>query len=123
MTKYLHPNVHDKGLEWVPTVVDRMVAVTGDPAAYAEIASTTVAYVTLTPADFTIADGDVSGRKITSAAQFSQTTGQGDPTHILWVDDNAQAIVLKTDEELTQMLDAGLALSWPEITYESRDPS
>ena len=126
MSRFLHPNVHDKGLEWIPTVVDRMLAVTGDPGSYADIGTTaiTVAEVPLSAVDFTIAAGDVSGRKITSAAKPDQSvTASGDPAHILWVDDTAQIIVLKTDETAPQILAAGLTLNWPAVTYESRDPS
>lgn len=124
MTKYVHPNVHDKGLEWVRDNVDREVAVAGDPADYAAVAAITVAERPLAPGDFTIAAGDVSGRKISSAAASGDVVDTaGDPTHIVWVDDTNSLLVFKTEETLTQHLDAGLALSWPGLTYESRDPT
>ncbi len=68
MSKFANTDVLDGSLTVVATAT-RMVAVSGQPASYAAADAGKLAEATLTGADFTLAAGDISGRKVTVAAK------------------------------------------------------
>jgi hypothetical protein len=68
-----------------------MYVCSAEPANYAGIAAVTLASTTLTAGDgngdYTIGEGDVSGRKVTVAQQADiSITGNGDADHIVLAD-------------------------------------
>lgn len=96
----------------------------GEPANYAGIAAVSLADVALTPdTDFTKANGDVSGRKVTVAAKAGVTVDNtGTATHI--------AIARTTDSTLryvttctSQGLTAGNTVNIPAWDIEVTDPT
>lgn len=95
-----------------------------EPANYAGIAAVSLADVALTPdTDFTKANGDVSGRKVTVAAKSGVTVdNSGTATHI--------AIARTTDSTLryvttctSQVLTAGNTCNVPAWDIEVGDPT
>ena len=96
----------------------------GEPANYAGIAAVSLADVALTPdTDFTKANGDTSGRKVTVAAKSGVTVdSSGTATHI--------AIARTTDSTLryvttctSQVLTAGNTVNVPAWDIEVGDPT
>lgn len=95
-----------------------------EPANYAGIAAVSLASVALTPdTDFTKANGDTSGRKVTIAAKNSvSVTASGTATHI--------AIARSTDSTLryvttctSQALTSGNTVNIPAWKIEVADPT
>lgn len=95
-----------------------------EPANYAGIAAVSLASVALTPdTDFTKANGDTSGRKVTVAAKSAvSVSSSGTATHI--------AIARSTDSTLryvttctSQALTSGNTANIPAWKIEVQDPS
>lgn len=68
MPKFAATEVLDGSLNVVSTAT-RMVAINGQPASFAAAEAGRLAEAPLTSADFTLAAGDVSGRKVSVAAK------------------------------------------------------
>ena len=68
MPKFASTDVLDGSLNVVRTAT-RMVAVNGQPASFAAADAGRLAEAPLTSADFTLAAGDISGRKVSVAAK------------------------------------------------------
>jgi hypothetical protein len=90
-----------------------------EPANFAGIAAVSLASVVIDGTDFTIANGDTSGRKVTVAQQAGMTiSGTGDATHI--VIDNGTDIYVTTCT--TQALVSGGSVTCPAFDIEIADP-
>jgi hypothetical protein len=96
----------------------------GEPANYAGIAAVSLADVALTPdTDFTKANGDTSGRKVTIAAKSGVTVdNNGTATHVV--------IARTTDSTLrdvttctSQVVTAGNTVNFPAWKHEVLDPT
>ena len=68
MSKFCSNAVFDTALAKISTAT-RMVALNGQPATYAAADAGRLSEAATVPADFTVANGDVSGRKVTIAAK------------------------------------------------------
>jgi hypothetical protein len=97
------------------------------PANYAGIAAVSLADIAVTPGDgngdFTIANGDTNGRKLTTGAQSGVTVdSSGDASHIVWAlssDTTLRYVTTCT----TQTLTSGNTVSWGAIDIEIADPT
>jgi hypothetical protein len=86
MGKYCNPIVLDGALGVVATAT-HMVALSGQPADYATALAGKLADATMTGADFVLAAGDVSGRKVTVAAKSGLTViSAGTVDHVALLD-------------------------------------
>ena len=75
--------VIDGGLDYLAANATRVHVCSSEPAAYANIAAAQLAVYTISGANFTKANGDVSGRKITLGAQTGAIAGAaGNGTHL-----------------------------------------
>lgn len=124
MAKSVHNDVLDAALDEVATAT-RLVVCSGEPANFAGIAAVNLAQVTLTAGDgggdYTIADGDTSGRKVTVAQQASiSITSTGTATHVS-LDDGVtlQYVTTCTSQALT----SGGTVTVPAWDIEIADPS
>lgn len=82
MAKYANDIVMDAALDVIATAT-RMDVCSGQPANFAGIAAVALADVTLDSSDFSKANGDVSGRKVTVAAQNGVLIdSSGTATHV-----------------------------------------
>lgn len=106
MAKSVHNDVLDAALDEAATSINLTVC-SAEPANYAGIAAVTLATVTLTAGDgngdYTVADGDTSGRKLTVAQQASiSITTTGTATHVC-LDDGVtlQYVTTCTSQGLT----------------------
>ncbi len=106
------------------TTATRMSICSAEPANFAGIAAVQLANVVMTPGDgndYTISDGDVSGRKVVTVQQANVTidvTGTGN--HIV-LDDGVNLVLVTTmvDESLVA-LQVRTIPSW---SAEVRDPT
>ena len=103
---------------------DTLSVCSGQPANVAGIAAVLLAEVALTPGDgngdFTIANGDTNGRKLTVAQQAAiAITASGDATHIVIDDGTNLYITTCTSQTLT----SGGTVTVPAWDIEVADPS
>lgn len=84
MSKSAPNNYLDNGPQYAKDTYDRLFICSQQPTTYAEASSTyMLATVNITTTDFTVADGDTSGRKVTVAAQSTiSPTNSGTATHV-----------------------------------------
>lgn len=103
---------------------DRMYVCSAEPANFAGIAAVTLATATMTPnTDYTKANGDTSGRKVTMAAKNGvSVTASGTATHIvlgLTTDSTLRYVTTCTSQALT----SGNTVNIPAWKIEVADPA
>lgn len=124
MAKRASNAVLDAALAKIATATT-LVITSDEPINYAGVASVALADVTVTPGDgngdFTIDDGDVSGRKLVIAAQEDfDVDATGTATHVCLHDGATLLFVTTcTSQSLTQ----GNKVSTPEWKIEFTDPT
>lgn len=105
---------------------DMLHVCSGQPANYAGIAAVLLAEVALTVGagngDYTLADGDTSGRKLTVAAQSAVSiTATGTATHVALSD--GAAVLYYVTTCTSQALTSGGTVDVPAWDVEVADPS
>jgi hypothetical protein len=123
MAKQAPDPMIDASLDYV-AASDRMFICSAEPANYAGIAAVTLATVTMTPVtDFTKANGDTSGRKVTTAAKNTQSvTTSGTATHVVL--GTVSGSVLRYVTTCTsQALTSGNTVNIPAWKIEIADPT
>jgi hypothetical protein len=124
MAKQSPDQILDAALNEIATST-RLVVCSAEPANFAGIAAVLLASVALTAGagngDFTIANGDTSGRKITVAQQASiSVTNSGTATHVSLDDGTAlQYVTTCTSQALT----SGNTVTVPAWKVEIADPT
>jgi len=109
----------DGGLDKIATCTTLTVCA-GQPVSYADIAARELASVTIDGADFTKADGDTSGRKVTVAQQSNiSITSDGTADHITIDDGTDYVITTCTAQGLT----SGGTVTVPAHDHEISDPA
>ena len=123
MAKFANDLVMDAALDFVRLNAERLVVCAGQPANYAAVAGAALADVAIDDTDFTLANGDTSGRKSTLAQQANipiDTSGTAD--HVVVVDDtNSRILIITTCT--SQALTAGGTVTVPAFDEEIADPS
>ena len=124
MAKQLHNDVFDAALAKIATCT-HLNFCSSQPAAYANIAGVSLANVTLTAGDgngdYVIADGDVSGRKITVGAQTGMVpTGNGTVTYAV-LDDGTT--LLAANPITSQAITTAQVWDSPAFDIELTDPT
>ena len=123
MGKKLDDSVFDAGLDEIRDNCNLMVALPSEPADYAAAVANQLADVAMAPGDFTKANGDVSGRKLTVAAKngvLIDTTGTY--THVALLD-TVNTVLLAVSTGTSQALTAGNTMNFPAWDIELRDPT
>ena len=122
MAKWANDLMMDASLDYVAGSV-RMVACSAQPANYAGIAAVALADVTLAGGDFTKANGDTSGRKVTVAAKSSVPIDtSGTATHIS-LDHGTTLRFVTTCTPLALTAGAGNTVNFPSWKDEIADPA
>ena len=87
MAKYCHPDVIDNGLSLIKTGCNQMLACSALPTDRANALTLALADVVMATGDFTLAAGDVSGRKVIVAAKAAVLIdSNGSATHVALLD-------------------------------------
>jgi hypothetical protein len=124
MAKAISDDVLDAALAELATAT-RQVVCSAEPANFAGIAAVALADVTLTAGDgngdYTIADGDASGRKLTVAQQADVLIdASGTATHVTY-DDGTTLLGVTTCT--SQALTSGGTVTVPAHDFEIADPT
>lgn len=126
MAKFSPDAIMDAGLA-VIALADECYVCSTQPANYAGIAAVTLAGpIVMTPGagngDYTLADGDVSGRKLTVAAQNgASVTGTGTAGHIVLATGGATDLIRAITTCTSQALTSGNTVNIPAWDWEILD--
>jgi len=122
VAKNIHNDVLDAALNVIKNNANQMALCSQEPSTRDEALVTyMLAVVPISATDFTIADGDVSGRKAIVAEQLSvlvSATGTG--THISLVDNTR---LLYTTDCISQIVTQDNLLDLPTWDIEIQDPT
>lgn len=126
MGKMASDTMLDGSLNVLKSNVTRQVACSAEPTTYAEANATyALADVTLDSDDFTLANGDSSGRKVTVAAKNGVTIdASGDATHVALLNvTGTELLYVTTCTTLTLTSGGGNTVNFPAWKIEIADPS
>lgn len=124
MAKSVHDDVLDGALNIIKNNCTRMVACSTQPTTFTEANATfALADVTMTSTDFTAANGDTSGRKLTIAAKSGVTVdASGTYQHVALLDvTNSKLLYVTTGT--SQALTSGNTVNFPAWKIEIADPT
>ncbi len=98
MAKSVHNDVLDGALSVIRSSCTRMTLCSAEPGTFAQASATlALADTDMAPADFVLADGDTSGRKMTVAAKAGVPINVGgSATHIALLDVAASRLLYVT---------------------------
>ncbi len=123
MGKLVGNDVLDGALNVIRNSGNLMVVLPSEPASFAAAQAAKLAEVSMSSGDFTLADGDTSGRKVTVAAKSGISVGaSGTATHIGILDTSGSRLLYVTTCA-SQVLSTGGAVSLAAWAIEIRDPS
>jgi hypothetical protein len=126
MSKKIPDDVMDVALNDIADNGNKLDLCSQEPASYAEIATYSLGQVTLTPGDgngdYSVQDGDVSGRKLTLAEQTVPGSADGTATHEVISDPDNSAIKAITTCNIPVSNAVNVLLNEHDI-WEIRDPS
>lgn len=122
MAKIVHDDVLDGATSVIKTNANSMIACSSQPTTRAEAVTTyALADVAMASGDFTQANGDTNGRKVTVAAKTAvpiDTTGTA--THVALVDGTRLLYVTTCT---SQALTSGGTVDFPAWDIEIADPT
>jgi hypothetical protein len=118
-----HNDLLDNGPLYLKNNCNEVTLCSQEPTTYTDAHTTyKLASVAVTTGDFAVADGDVSGRKVTMASKTGITpTGNGTATHMAFNDTNNSKLLL-VKQITSQALLTSQAVTIPANRYEVRDP-
>jgi len=128
MARSIDDTVLDAALNDLKTNVNQIVLCEGQPLTYAEAttlksaAGKKLASIAVVSTDFTIANGDVSGRKVTLAGKSGTVTESGNYDHIAWVD-TVNLVLKNVSVGTLQALTAANPVNTPAHKFEIKDPT
>lgn len=121
MGKWANDNVMDNGLNWIKNNTNEMHICNNQPASYADLSTMSLGSVAMTSADFTLADGDISGRKLTVAAKDIIASADGTATHVVLANSSTSILVYVTTMT-SKTVNNGDTVSLSAWDIELRDP-
>lgn len=123
MAKFVATAILDLALNQIKTNSNRMVVCSAQPTTYAELTTYKLAEVAMAAADYTLAAGDVSGRKFTTAAKTGvSVTTSGTATHVALGNSTASTLDLVTTCT-SQAINTGGTVDIPAWKYEIQNPT
>lgn len=122
MAKTVHNDVLDAAFNTVKNNCDKITLLSGQPATFAaaDAGALVLASITMTSADFTIADGDISGRKLVIAEKTGAGAASGAASVLALLDSANSRILYTTDGNFT--VTAGQAFTLQSFKAEIADP-
>ncbi|NTV41800.1 MAG: hypothetical protein HGA63_00720 [Syntrophobacteraceae bacterium] len=122
-----HDDLLDNGPKYLKDYCTKVTLCNAQPTTYSDANTLSptgmkLAEVTLTTTDFSMADGDTSGRKVVMAAKTGITPGaNGTATHMAFLDTNNSKLLL-VKQISSQVLSTSQSITIPSNRYEVRDP-
>lgn len=127
MTKSAHDDVLDGSLNIIKNNATRMTMCAGAPASFAAAnigGGNFLADVTMASGDFTLADGDTSGRKATVAAKSAINVDvSGTADHVALLDVANSKLLYVTEISNPQAVTSGNEANLSAWPIEIRDPT
>lgn len=122
MAKIVDDSVLDGALNILKNNVNEMQACSTQPTTRTEAITTyKLANATMASGDFTVANGDSSGRKVTMAAKSGETVDtSGTATHVSLT---SASLLLYVTTCTSQALTSGNTVNFPTWKIEIADPS
>ncbi|GAB4152640.1 MAG: hypothetical protein Tsb0016_25070 [Sphingomonadales bacterium] len=123
MPKTVHDDVLDAAFNTVRNSCDKITLLAGQPAnfAAADGGPLVLATIAMTSADFSIGDGDVSGRKLTISEKAGTGSVSGVASVVALLDSGGGRVLYTTDGNFT--VTQGQAFSLQSFKAEIADPS
>lgn len=122
MAKKIPDAVMDIALTDIKTNVDEVHLCAGAPADHTDVAAHSLGHVHVDTDDFTIADGDTSGRKITLATQTITADANGTADHVVCVDAGTAIKAITTISSKVLVSTTDYSIEAVDL-WEIRDPS
>jgi hypothetical protein len=123
MAKLVATAILDLALNQIKNNSNRMVVCSAQPTVYADLTTLKLAESAMVAGDYTLANGDTSGRKLTTGAKNGLTiTANGNATHIGLGNSVATTLDLVTTCT-TQALNTGGTVDVPGWKYEIQNPT
>lgn len=124
MAKATPDAVLDAMADYIISKADTLYVCSGEPANFAGIAAVALADVAIDSGDFTKANGDSSGRKVTIASQSAiPIDSNGTATHVVLAKAAATSELLYVTTCTSQALTAGGTVTAPAWKIEVADPT
>lgn len=121
MAKATPDAILDAMADAISAAVTTMYVTSAEPANYAGIAAVALANVAFTSSDLTKANGDTSGRKVTTTQKSSVTIdATGTATHVVLA---SGSVLLYVTTCTSQALTAGGTVTIPAWKIEVADPA
>jgi hypothetical protein len=122
MGKKTADSVIDASLNYIVSNATQMILCDAEPADRAEAVATALATIPVTGADFTISNGDISGRKLRVGAKTSeQVDVNGNYNHTCLI--SGTELLKVTTATNPRALYAGDLVNLPAWDYEIEDPA
>ena len=124
MAKLVHDDVLDAALNFIKNNANEMTVCSGEPATYADAHTTLkLADVVMASGDFTVGEGDASGRKVAVAQKANVTVdATGTAVRVCLNDTSGSKLLYKT-ECTSQSLTSGNTVTFPTWDIEIADPT
>lgn len=128
MTKWVHADVLDGGLNQIKNNCDKLILTSTYAAgdSYATVVANTLAETAMSSTDFTLGTGASSARTLTSASgkqdAAANASGGGAPMHLCFVDTVNSKVLWVTDETSDQTITAGNPVTFPSLVYTASQP-
>lgn len=123
MGKWANDNVMENGLNWIKNNCNEMHICSQQPTNFTEATSTySLGSVAMSSSDFTLADGDTSGRKLTVAGKEISVSADGTITHVALVDTSTSTLMYVTTTN-SESVSAGNTANVGSWDVEIGDPS
>jgi hypothetical protein len=130
MAKFADDGIMDAALDNLINNADKLVVCAGQPANYSDATTDTgsggnaLGETAIGTGDFTKANGDTSGRKVTVAAQSGISVDvDGTADHVAIIDDTNTTLKLVTTLSSSQSVSAGGTMDTDAFDEEIEDPA
>lgn len=121
MTNFVSDNAMDALLNEIATATALHVC-SGDPADRAAVISNSLGTVAVSASDFTNANGDTSGRKVTRAQKSITAASASGTAAVIALIDSTE-LIHKSDLSSTQSITSGNPITVNANDHEVNDPS
>lgn len=126
MAYFLHQDVQDAALAHIQANCDQVAAVKaytiGDAYATVMAGANVVVSAAMTPGDFALTNGASNSRVLTSTAKTATASGNGDPTHLVFVNTTSSKILGVTQESGSVTVASGVSYTIPAVTLTIPQP-
>jgi len=130
MAKFADDGIMDAALDNLINNADKLVVCDGQPASYSDATTdngnggNALGETAIGSGDFTKADGDTSGRKVTVAAQSGISVDvDGTADHVAIINDTNTTLKLVTTLSSSQSVSAGGTMDTDAFDEEIEDPA